>query len=443
MTGELPSGWASATVDEVAAVQGGIQKQPNRRPAQNPFPFLRVANVMRGRLDLGEVHEIELFDGEIDRLALQTGDLLVVEGNGSSSEIGRAALWKGEIDPCVHQNHLIRVRPASGLDPKYLAALWNSPVVAAELRSVASSTSGLLVLSSRKVKAVRLPIAPGEEQGRVVAAVEEQLSRLDNASRLLQTASRRLAQIGAAILDSVLWGDGPRVALGDLLVDIEAGRSFACLTRRAMLDEWGVIKVSAMTWGRFDADEQKALPPAAKVDPRWVIVPGDLLLSRANTSEYVGATVLVGQTPGNLLLSDKSMRLVVHDKVDKRWLLGVLRSPRARRQMSGLATGSKESMRNISQAKVRSILVPDPFECDSAALADEVDRRLSAVDALGRAVRAATLRSETLRRAILAAAFRGELVPQDPADEPAADLLARIASERPVPTRRTRKKNGA
>ena len=80
----------------------------------------------------------------------------------------------------------------------------------------------------------------------------------------------------------------------------------------------------------------------------------------------------------------------MHEKVDKRWLLGVLRSPQARRQMSGLATGTKESMRNISQAQVRSILVPDPFACDSAALADEVDRRLSAVDALGRAVRAAT-----------------------------------------------------
>ena len=94
---ELARGWVWATVAQVAEIQGGIQKQPKRTPADSPFPFLRVANVLRGSLDLEDVHKIELFSGELDKLRLSFGDLLIVEGNGSPSQIGRMAIWKGEI----------------------------------------------------------------------------------------------------------------------------------------------------------------------------------------------------------------------------------------------------------------------------------------------------------------------------------------------------------
>jgi type I restriction enzyme S subunit len=106
---DLPKGWtwvSVAEVAEVAEVQGGIQKQPKRRPDKNRYPFLRVANVLRGHLNLSEVHEIELFDGEPERYILRFGDLLVVEGNGSTEQIGRAAMWREEIRDCTHQNHL-------------------------------------------------------------------------------------------------------------------------------------------------------------------------------------------------------------------------------------------------------------------------------------------------------------------------------------------------
>jgi len=70
---------------EVAQVQGGIQKQPKRTPKENAYPFLRVANVLRNRLDLAEIHMVELFGDELEKLRLQSGDLLIIEGNGSNS----------------------------------------------------------------------------------------------------------------------------------------------------------------------------------------------------------------------------------------------------------------------------------------------------------------------------------------------------------------------
>jgi hypothetical protein len=111
---ELPAGWCWATVDQLAEIQGGIQKQPSRKPVQNAYPFLRVANVHRDRLELDEVHNIELFAGELARLRLEQGDILIVEGNGSRTEIGRSAIWNGSIPDCVHQNHIIRVRYLGG-----------------------------------------------------------------------------------------------------------------------------------------------------------------------------------------------------------------------------------------------------------------------------------------------------------------------------------------
>jgi type I restriction enzyme, S subunit len=104
---ELPKSWCWASLGEVSAIQGGIQKQPKRVPNKNAYPFLRVANVPRGGLNLDNVHQIELFGNELEKLRLHKGDLLIVEGNGSPSEIGRMAIWDGSIKDCVHQNHLI------------------------------------------------------------------------------------------------------------------------------------------------------------------------------------------------------------------------------------------------------------------------------------------------------------------------------------------------
>ena len=151
------------------------------------------------------------------------------------------------------------------------------------------------------------------------------------------------------------WAETP---MDNLLAAIEAGRSFKCSERPARPNEWGVIKVSAMTWREFDETENKAVLSDRHVDPRFEIRPGDLLFSRANTIAYVGAVVQVGETRPRLLLSDKSLRLVPHRDVSPRWLLYYLRSQRARRYLESLATGTSDSMRNISQASLRNLTVP-------------------------------------------------------------------------------------
>ena len=196
----LPSHWNRTTIGEVAEVRGGIQKQPKRRPNKNPAPFLRVANVLRGGLLLDEVHQIELFDGELEKYRLQAGDLLVVEGNGSPQQIGRAACWVDEIADCVHQNHLIRVRPGPSLDPGYLTLYWNAPHTALVLRDVASSTSGLYTLSTAKVKSIPIPLAPLPEQRRIAEEVDQQLEAYSRLEESIRRAMDRLQAVRRSVL---------------------------------------------------------------------------------------------------------------------------------------------------------------------------------------------------------------------------------------------------
>lgn len=204
---ELPRGWTWASVEETSEVEGGIQKQPSRRVGRDSVPFLRVANVHWGRLDLAEVHTIELFDGELDRLRLVAGDLLVVEGNGSPTEVGRMAVWDGSIEDCVHQNHLIRIRPAESLDSLYLARFWSSPVGRSRVFDAAQTTTGLYNLSKGKVSRLPVPLAPAEEQKRLLRIIEPLLASASSFDAVRSAEVSRLDHLQQSLLARAFRGE--------------------------------------------------------------------------------------------------------------------------------------------------------------------------------------------------------------------------------------------
>lgn len=202
----LPRTWGWASVRDVADVQGGIIKNPKRRPRRDTAPFLRVANVGRATLNLDEVHRVEIAPGELDRYGLRYGDLLVVEGNGSADQIGRSAMWRDEVPGCVHQNRLIRVRPGPNLVPEYLALYWNAPWPARQIAALASSTSGLHTLSTRKIAAVPLAVPPVDDQRRIVLRVEEEMNRIGRLRSEITIAQRRALTLRSAVLTTAFAG---------------------------------------------------------------------------------------------------------------------------------------------------------------------------------------------------------------------------------------------
>ncbi len=152
--------WKRTALSEVADIQGGLTKNGKRDLLPLKLPYLRVANVLRGTLHLDEVLEIGLTVAECEKNSLVEGDLLFVEGNGSADQIGRCAVWDGSIAPCVHQNHLIRVRFDERVLPVYALAYFNAHDGREQIVARAVNTSGLFTLSTGKVKALQMPLPP-------------------------------------------------------------------------------------------------------------------------------------------------------------------------------------------------------------------------------------------------------------------------------------------
>jgi type I restriction enzyme S subunit len=216
-------------------------------------------------------------------------------------------------------------------------------------------------------------------------------------------------------------------SLDELVVRIEAGASPKAHGRPAGPGERGVLKVSAVTWEEFDASENKALFEGEEIGETPTVRAGDLLISRANTVQLVGAIVLVDRDHANLMLSDKTLRLVPASAAfPVELLLYGLRSREVRAVFEDDATGTSDSMRNLSQVKLRAAPIPLPPSAEAKVLVDSVAKAMRARRSIDRQSVEVAWNLQSLERAILARAFRGELVAQDPNDEPADVMLARL-----------------
>jgi type I restriction enzyme S subunit len=145
----------------------------------------------------------ELQPGELERWRLEPDDLLIIEGNGSQREIGRCALWRGEVNNCVHQNHIIRCRPQGPVWSEFAILFLNSPTGTSEMRARAVTTSGLFNLSVGRVRGVPLPVPPLDEQRSIVAKVNQLMALCDDLEAKLrkqeETATRLAESLAAAV----------------------------------------------------------------------------------------------------------------------------------------------------------------------------------------------------------------------------------------------------
>jgi len=140
------------------------------------LPYLRVANVEAGRINLDELLSIGVTEEEAVKLCLQLDDLLFVEGNGAKSQIGRVAVWKGQVDHCVHQNHLIRARCHQAAS-SFVAQYYSTPYGRTEIEGKAFTSSGLYSLSVEKIKDLAI-LVPGEKEQHVIGLLLEGLDNL-------------------------------------------------------------------------------------------------------------------------------------------------------------------------------------------------------------------------------------------------------------------------
>jgi type I restriction enzyme S subunit len=167
-------------------------------------PYLRVANVQRGFLDLSGVTTIRVPPEKAEALALRPGDVLFNEG-GDRDKLGRGWVWSGEIDGCIHQNHVFRARLIEGFEPKFVS--WHGNTFGRRwFEEHGRQTTNLASLNLTTLKSFPVPAPPLAEQRRIVAEVERQLSLADAMAAEIDRALKRSAVLRRSILDLAFGG---------------------------------------------------------------------------------------------------------------------------------------------------------------------------------------------------------------------------------------------
>ena len=199
-----PKRWPMVEIGAVADVQGGLQVTAARSRLPVEVPYLRVANVYRGRLDMREVKTIRATKSEVGRTRLLPNDMLVVEGHGNPEEVGRAALWNGEVENCVHQNHLIRVRfDSARMAPAFACAYVNSAGGRQHLLRAGKTTSGLNTISVSNVRAVPIPLPSLAAQ----KTYEERVAEVGRLKRVQRDAELDVDALFAAVQHRAFRGE--------------------------------------------------------------------------------------------------------------------------------------------------------------------------------------------------------------------------------------------
>lgn len=203
---ELPKGWTWTRLDAIAALKGGITVDKKRKdPTARPVPYLRVANVQRGYLDLFEVKFIEASESAIIELSLQHGDILFNEG-GDRDKLGRGWIWESQLADCIHQNHVFRARLfLSDMLPKFVSWWGNSFGKDYFLRE-GKQTTNLASINLTKLSAFPVPLPPLAEQDCIVAEVDRRLSLVREVESQVDTNLKRAERTHQSILSQTFSG---------------------------------------------------------------------------------------------------------------------------------------------------------------------------------------------------------------------------------------------
>ena len=206
--GEIPKEWRKTQLRHCATIKSGITlgKSYSKDTVLIERPYLRVANVQGGYVDLNDLATIEVTPDEDLKYRLHSGDVLMTEG-GDRDKLGRGCVWHGEIEPCLHQNHVFAVQTnESILLPEFLEYLTASDVGRSYFDITAIKTTNLACTSSSKVLAFTIPLPPVEEQIEIVSFIKKRSLELNKLIMKKELLVQELESYKKSLIYEVVTG---------------------------------------------------------------------------------------------------------------------------------------------------------------------------------------------------------------------------------------------
>lgn len=203
----LPEGWTWASLGQVTFISGGVTVDKKRAPATPiSVPYLRVANVQRGQLDLAEVKTITIDEALLPDLRLQAGDILLNEG-GDRDKVGRGWVWEGQIETCVHQNHVFKARPASDLISPFALSMYLNEMGRQFFIDQGKQTTNLASISLKKISQAPIPVSPAAETSEILKMVELLLSHVQRQVQQVLLDTSSCTTLRQSILSAAFKGE--------------------------------------------------------------------------------------------------------------------------------------------------------------------------------------------------------------------------------------------
>jgi type I restriction enzyme S subunit len=243
-------------------------------------------------------------------------------------------------------------------------------------------------------------------QGKLVAQDPKDEPVEDLITRILEIRRRK----NAREYEPVLEGEAPYevpfswswVRLGNISLTSDSGWSPQCLPEARSGPGWGVLKVSAVSWGAFKPEENKALPPGVTARPESEVKAGDFLLSRANTEELVARSVVVETTPPRLMMSDKIVRFTFPDQIERGFINLAHSSDASRSYYARNASGTSSSMKNVGREVMCNLPIPLPPLAEQRRIVTKVGQLMALVDQLETQLAASRAAGAKLLEAVVA-----------------------------------------
>lgn len=453
---ELPKGWAEASVEELSGV-GGLVSDGDWIESKDQDPNGRVRLIQLADIGDGEFRNrssrfvTEKTARRLNCTYLALGDVLVAR---MPDPLGRACIFPGVGQPAITAVDVFIWRAAkNATEPRWLMHSINSSDVRDTLAGEAGGTTRQRVAGGR-IKQLKLPVPPLPEQRRIAAKIDSLTAKSKRARDHLDHIPRLVEKYKQAVLAAAFRGDltrewrrehpltfpYPRTPLSSVLADIRYGTAKKCSYGEGRTP---VLRIPNIQNGAIVLSDLKSSDFAKSEYDKLRLSAGDLLLIRSNGSlSLVGQSAVVAAPAEGMLFAGYLIRLRFQlDRLVPQFAHFWMRSPEVRLEIERAAK-STSGVNNINsrQLEVLQIYLPDIDEQNE--LVRRIETAFTWIDRLADDATSARKLVDKLDQAVLAKAFRGELVPQDPNDEPASVLLGRIRAERagaPKPKRGRRK----